>query len=100
MKTKNAKAINAAESAHLAAVKSCACVLCDAPAPTIAHHVVHGDHFTTISLCTNCHVGKNGVHGDQAMLRLRFRIGGTAGELRAINETLRRVRALGPGMAA
>lgn len=100
MRTKNAKGITAAESAHLAAVKLCACVLCDAPAPTVAHHVVQGDHYTTVSLCTHCHVGKGGVHGDQSMLRLRFRIGGTAGELRAINETLRRVRALGQGAAA
>lgn len=94
MRTKNARAITAAESAHLDLVKRCACVLCDAPPPSIAHHVVQGDHFTTVSLCEHCHVGRGGIHGDQTMLRIRFRIVGTAGELRAINETLRRVAQL------
>ena len=94
MRTKNARPIDHDESAHLAAVKSVGCVTCDAPPPSIAHHVVQGDHFTTCALCVACHVGKHGIHGDQAMLRLRFRIGGTAGELRAINETMRRVAAL------
>ena len=93
MKTKNAARIDSDENAHLAAVKACDCVTCDAPGPSIAHHVVQGDHYTTCALCEPCHVGKHGVHGDQTMLRLRFRIGGTAGELRAINETLRRVAA-------
>ena len=95
MRSKNSRAFTAAESAHLAAVKSVACATCDAPAPSIAHHVVQGDHFTTVALCQPCHVGKGGVHGDQTMLRLRYRIGGLHGEQRAINETLRRVAALG-----
>lgn len=93
MRTKNAARITPAERAHLAAVKSVACVTCDAPPPSIAHHVVQGDHFTACALCEPCHVGKCGVHGDQSMLRLRFRIGGTPGELRAINETLKRIAA-------
>lgn len=91
MRTKNAARITDAESAHMAAVKSCACVVCDAPPPSIAHHVNQGDHYTTVALCADCHVGKGGIHGDQSMWRLRFRIGGTAAELMAINETLRRV---------
>lgn len=90
MKSKNSARITDAERAHLERVKSSACVLCDAPPPSVAHHVVQGDHFSTIACCEPCHVGKGGIHGDQSMLRLRFRIGGTAGELRAINETLRR----------
>jgi hypothetical protein len=94
VRTKNSRRHDTDESSHLAKVKSCACVLCDAGPPSIAHHVIQGDHFTTISLCGPCHVGPGGVHGDQTMLRLRYRIGGTAGELRAINETLRRVAAL------
>ncbi|WP_460821516.1 hypothetical protein [Lysobacter olei] len=91
MRTKNSKAHTKAEAAHLAAVKSVACVTCDAPAPSEAHHVVQGDHWTCIALCQPCHTGKGGIHGDQTMLRLRYRIGGTAGELAAINETLGRV---------
>ena len=91
MRSKNAKAITTAERAHLEAVKSVACVVCDAPPPCIAHHVNQGDHFTTCAVCESCHVGRGGIHGDQSMWRLRFRIGGTAAELMAINETLRRV---------
>lgn len=91
MRTKNAARITVGESAHLAAVKSVPCVVCDAPPPSIAHHVNQGDHFTTVAVCVHCHVGKGGIHGDQSMWRLRFRIGGTAAELAAINETLRRV---------
>lgn len=94
MRSKNSARITPAESNHLAAVKSVACVICDCPPPSIAHHVVQGDHYTTCALCEPCHVGKGGIHGDQTMLRLRYRIGGTQGELRAINETLKRVQAV------
>ena len=90
MRSKNSNPITLAERAHLDLVKGCPCVLCDAPAPSEAHHVVQGDHFTCIALCPDCHRGPNGIHGDQTMMRLRYRITGTAGELRAINETLRR----------
>lgn len=93
MKTKNARAFSAAEREHLEKVKSVACVLCDEPPPSIAHHVVQGDHFTTIACCEPCHVGRLGIHGDQTMLRLRFKVAGVHGELAAINETLSRVNA-------
>ena len=91
MKSKNSARITAAESEHMAAVKGVPCVVCDAPPPSLAHHVNQGDHFTTVAVCELCHVGKGGIHGDQSMWRLRFRIGGTAAELMAINETLKRV---------
>lgn len=93
MRTKNSRAYTKIEAAHLEAVKSVACVCCDAPAPSEAHHVVQGDHFTACALCQPCHTGKGGVHGDQTMLRLRYRVAGVWGELAAINETLRRVAA-------
>ena len=91
MRSKHSAAISPAEAAHLAAVKSVSCILCDAPPPSIAHHVVQGDHFTTCAVCEPCHVGTRGIHGDQTMLRLRYRIAGTQGELRAINDTLARI---------
>lgn len=91
MRTRNAARITALESAHLAKVKRCACVLCDAPPPSIAHHVEQGDHFTTLAVCAPCHVGPQGIHGDQTMLRLRFKATGQRGELLALNETLKRV---------
>lgn len=91
MRTKNSARITDAERDHLERVKSSPCVLCDAPPPSIAHHVVQGDHWTCLSLCTECHVGKQGVHGDQTMLRLRYRSGGERGELLALNDTLKRI---------
>ena len=91
MRSKNSARITDAESAHMAAVKGVACVVCDAAPPSIAHHVVQGDHFTTCAVCEQCHVGKGGIHGDQSRWRLRFRIGGLAAELHAINETHKRL---------
>lgn len=94
MRTKNAARITPAESAHMVKVKRCACVLCDASPPCAAHHIEQGDHFTTLAVCEPCHVGKHGIHGDQTMLRLRFKSVGLRGEMLALNETLRRVAAI------
>jgi len=88
MKTKNAKAINHAESEHMAKVKAASCVLCDAPGPSEAHHVKQGDHFATVAVCPNCHRGPYGIHGDKTMQRIR-----KYDEIDMINETLRRVMA-------
>lgn len=86
MRTKNAKAISRAESAHMARVKLTSCVLCDAPPPSEAHHVKQGLHFATVALCTECHRGSLGVHGDKTMMRIR-----KWDEIDCINETLRRI---------
>ncbi|MFC4727134.1 hypothetical protein [Coralloluteibacterium thermophilus] len=87
MRTKNAARIDAQERAHLAAVKSVPCVICDAPAPSSAHHIRQGDHYTTVALCADCHQGSvNGWHGQKVMWRLR-----KFDEIDALNETLRRV---------
>ena len=91
MRSKNSKAFTSGERSHLEAVKSVGCVICDAPPPSLAHHVNQGDHFTTVACCELCHVGKGGIHGDQSRWRLRYRIGGAVAELRAINDTLKRV---------
>lgn len=94
MRTKNAPRITPAEAAHLAKVKRIDCCLCDAPGPGEAHHVEQGDHFTALGVCPLCHRGPNGIHGDQTMLRLRFKAVGLRGEFLALNETLARVAAL------
>lgn len=94
MRTKNAKPHTPAESAHLAKVKRCACVLCDADPPSRAHHPIQGEHFTTVAVCDPCHVGPMGIHGDGTMLRLRYGTNDLRAQLRAINETQRRVAAL------
>lgn len=93
MRTRNAARITPAESAHLAKVKRCACVLCDADPPTEAHHVIQGLHFATVALCTACHRGRNGAL-DADMLRLRYGTADLRAQVRAINETQRRVAAL------
>lgn len=87
MRTKNAKAISPAEGAHLAAVKSLPCSVCDAPAPSDAHHIKQGQHFTTVALCKDCHQGSfNGIHGQRRMWMVM-----KMDELAALNVTLRRL---------
>lgn len=86
MRSKNSKAFTAGERAHLEAVKSVACSVCGYPAPSEAHHIKQGRHFTCISLCTECHRGKDGWHGTKTLWRIR-----KMDEWDALNETLRRV---------
>lgn len=89
MRSKNSRAFTQAESAHIEAVKGLACVLCDHPAPSEAHHIEQGQHFTTVALCDDCHRGsENGWHGRKTMWRIR-----KWSELDALNETLRRLAA-------
>ena len=72
MRTKNAKPISRTESAHLAAVKSLACSVCDTAGPGEAHHTEQGNHFTTVALCMDCHRGSvNGWHGQKRMWLVR-----------------------------
>lgn len=86
MRSKNSKAFTASESEHIAAVKSVACVVCNALPPSAAHHVKQGQHYTTVALCWECHQGKQGIHGDKTLWRIR-----KMDELDAVNETIRRV---------
>jgi hypothetical protein len=94
MRTKNAAPITPAEAEHMANVKRCSCVLCDAPPPSAAHHPIQGLHLVTAAVCDFCHQGPMGIHGDGTMLRLRYGTNDLRAELRAVNETLRRVAAL------
>lgn len=88
MRTKNAKALTPAESAHVAAVKGLPCSVCDAPAPSDAHHITQGQHFTTVALCKDCHQGSfNGIHGQRRMWLVM-----KMDELAALNVTLRRLQ--------
>lgn len=45
MRSKNSKAFTKDEAAHIEAVKSIPCSVCDAPAPSAAHHINQGQHF-------------------------------------------------------
>jgi hypothetical protein len=87
MRTKNARSIDKDESAHLAAVKSLPCGCCGRPAPSDAHHIVQGQHFSTIPLChSDCHQGPHGVHGDGASLKVR-----KLTEHKILNATVRKI---------
>lgn len=89
MRTKNAAPIKPAESEHMDRVKRLPCSVCDAPAPSEAHHINQGQHFTTVALCTDCHRGAdNGWHGRKAMWRVM-----KLDELGALDITLRRLAA-------
>lgn len=88
MRTKNAKALTRAERAHLEAVKWLPCSVCDAPAPSDAHHINQGQHFTAVALCKDCHQGSdNGWHGRKVMWRVM-----KMDELAALNVTLQRLQ--------
>lgn len=86
MRSKNSKKITSDEYEHMEAVKSVECSVCDAPAPSAAHHINQGQHFTTVALCYECHQGKQGIHGDKTLWRIR-----KMDELAALNITLARV---------
>lgn len=71
MRSKNSRSLTAAEREHLGRVKSLPCSLCDAPAPSAAHHINQGQHFTCVALCYECHQGHNGWHGNKSLWRIR-----------------------------
>lgn len=89
MRTKNARAIDSIESAYLADVKRCACVICDKPPTSEAHHPEQGLHMLAQALCQDDHTGPHGWHGD----RSRWRAAKMT-ERKATNETARRVALL------
>jgi hypothetical protein len=86
MWSKNHKSITQAEREHMARVKDSSCVCCDAPGPCDAHHIAQGLHYTTVSLCAECHRGPSGLHGTKALMRIRKMT-----EIDMLNETLKRI---------
>ncbi len=87
MRTKNAKALTAAEREHLQLVKDLPCSVCDAPGPSDAHHIEQGNHWTAVALCNDCHQGAfAGWHGQRRAWAVR-----KMGELDALAVTVRRL---------
>lgn len=78
--------LNKTERAHLARVKDLPCSVCDAPAPSEAHHIKQGQQYTAVALCPDCHRGYNGLHGTKAFWRIR-----KMDELDALNVTIGRL---------
>ena len=77
------------EREHLARVKALPCSLCDAPAPSEAHHVVQHRQYLCVALCPDCHRGTLGWHGTKALWRIR-----KMSELDALNITIERLETL------
>lgn len=68
-----------AESAHMGRISAMRCVCCyllSAQQETASqvHHIradrEERNHRLTIPLCEACHAGRNGIHGDKALLRI------------------------------
>lgn len=79
--------LNAKERAHLAKVKALPCSVCDAPAPSEAHHIKQGQQYTAVALCTSCHRCDGlGLHGMRRMWAIK-----KMDELAALNVTIERL---------
>lgn len=72
MQSRNKKAPNVFERAHIAKVKALPCSVCDAAPPCDAHEVKQGQWFTAVALCKSCHQGPLlGWHGQRRMWALK-----------------------------
>ena len=73
------------EREHLAKIKEMACGVCDAAAPSDAHHIVQHEQYLCIPLCKDCHQGSfNGIHGQARIWSVYKKT-----EMSVLNETLR-----------
>jgi hypothetical protein len=76
-----------AERNHIEQVKHLKCSVCDAPAPSDAHHIEQALAYCVVALCKDCHQGgRNGIHGQKIMWKIK-----KMSELDALNVTLRRL---------
>lgn len=83
----NSKNINAKARAHLARIKEMACIVCEYPGPSDAHHIRQGDHFSCLPLCKDCHTGSVlGWHGQRRAWAVR-----KMDELAALSLTIERL---------
>lgn len=81
--------LTARQRAHLALVKELPCSVCDAPAPSEAHHVKQHRQYTCIALCESCHRGSlMGWHGQKRAWAIR-----KMDEIDALNITVERLMA-------
>lgn len=87
MWSKNHRKLTADEKAHLEAVKSLPCSVCDAPGPSSAHHIKQQRHYTAVALCKDCHQNPVlGLHGQKRAWAIR-----KMDELDALAVTIRRL---------
>lgn len=86
MWSKNKACMTAAERRHVGMVKESGCAVCDTAGGVHAHEIQQGLWWTAIGLCPDCHTGPMGIHGDKTLWRIH-----KMDEIKALNETLRRV---------
>jgi hypothetical protein len=72
---------------HIGKVKSLPCSVCDAPAPSDAHHIEQALQYCVVALCKDCHQGSTmGWHGQRRMWKIK-----KMNELDALNVTIERL---------
>jgi len=59
------------ERKHLARIKEMACVICDEPGPSEAHHISQKSAYHCVPLCVEHHRGRTGIHGERHAWKLR-----------------------------
>jgi len=74
------------ERDHITRIKEMNCGVCNASAPSDAHHIVQHEQYLCIPLCKDCHTGYNGIHGTKAMFNI-YKLN----ELKVLNETIRKL---------
>ena len=79
--------LNTQERKWVGLVKEQPCSVCGQAAPSDAHHIEQGEHYTVVALCKSCHQGsKMGWHGEKAAWRIA-----KMDELDALNVTIANV---------
>jgi hypothetical protein len=86
MRSKNKPRQTAAESRHAAVIAGMDCIVCGQGGPSEVHEPEQGMWWIAIPLCSECHRGRNGWHGDRLRWKLR-----KVSELSAINQTIEAV---------
>lgn len=74
------------ERDYLGRIKELPCGVCEASAPSEAHHIEQGKTYLCIPLCKSCHTGKLGWHGEKVAWRIR-----KLNEFDVLNETIRKL---------
>lgn len=81
--------LNAQEREWVLLVKEQNCSVCNHPAPSDAHHIQQGEHYTVVALCKSCHQGSvMGWHGQK-----RAWLIAKMDQLDALNVTIKNVYA-------
>lgn len=79
--------LTAKQKAYVGLVKLMPCSVCEAPAPSDAHHVKQHRQYTVIALCKSCHQGsKMGWHGERRAWAIA-----KMDEIDALNKTVENV---------